>query len=62
MAQILWSAAGDWLQGSYPYALYESYGFNQHDIGLLFIASCGSSIVFGTFAGGLADVYDSYTT
>jgi len=24
--------AGDWLQGPYVYALYDSYGFSQEDI------------------------------
>ena len=47
--------AGDWLQGPYVYALYSSYGFNQHDIAVLFVAGFGSSMIFGTFIGSLAD-------
>jgi len=47
--------AGDWLQGPYVYALYASYGFSKDDIAVLFVAGFGSSMVFGTFVGGLAD-------
>lgn len=47
--------AGDWLQGPYMYALYEYYGFGMGDIGILFIAGFGSSLVFGTFAGSACD-------
>lgn len=47
--------AGDWLQGPYVYALYSSYGFDQHDIAVLFVAGFGSSMIFGTFIGSLAD-------
>jgi MFS family permease len=49
--------AGDWLQGPYVYALYESYGFDRGAIGKLFIAGFGSSMIFGTFIGSLADVH-----
>jgi len=49
------SAAGDWLQGPYIYALYEHYGYKVGDIGRLFIAGFGSSMVFGTLVGALAD-------
>jgi MFS family permease len=47
--------AGDWLQGPYVYALYEHYGFDRGDIGRLFIAGFGSSMIFGTIVGSLAD-------
>lgn len=47
--------AGDWLQGPYVYALYQHYGFDRGDIGKLFIAGFGSSMVFGTVVGSLAD-------
>jgi len=47
----------DWLQGPYTYALYASYGFNKEEIALLFIAGYGSSALFGTFVGALADKY-----
>lgn len=49
--------AADWLQGPYVYALYQHYGFSQADIGRLFIAGFGSSLIFGTFVGSLADKY-----
>ena len=45
----------DWLQGPYVYALYHAYGYSQHDIAVLFIAGFGSSAVFGSFIGGMAD-------
>lgn len=47
---------GDWLQGPYVYALYEDYGFDQGDIAMLFICGFGASLVFGTLAGGMADM------
>jgi hypothetical protein len=45
----------DWLQGPYVYAVYDSYGFNQGDIANLFIVGFGSSMIFGTIVGSLAD-------
>mmetsp|Transcript_106223 Transcript_106223/g.193345 ORF Transcript_106223/g.193345 Transcript_106223/m.193345 type:complete len:489 (-) Transcript_106223:67-1533(-) len=45
----------DWLQGPYVYALYEAYGFSRTDNAMLFIFGFGSSAIFGTFVGGLAD-------
>jgi len=45
----------DWLQGPYVYALYESYGFSRDDNAMLFVCGFGSSAIFGTFIGGLAD-------
>eukprot|EP01134_Creolimax_fragrantissima_P000013 CFRG0013T1 len=47
--------AGDWLQGPYVYALYSHYGYSTGDIGRLFIAGFGSSLIVGTFVGSLAD-------
>ncbi|XP_058085574.1 uncharacterized protein LOC131233027 [Magnolia sinica] len=47
--------AGDWLQGPYVYFLYSSYGYGKGDIGRLFIAGFGSSMLFGTIVGSLAD-------
>lgn len=49
--------AGDWLQGPYVYALYVYYGYDKGDIGKLFIAGFGSSMLFGTIVGSLADRY-----
>lgn len=56
---IVFSAmmAGDWLQGPYVYALYRHYGFERGAIGQLFIAGFGSSMVFGTIVGSMADKY-----
>ncbi|KAL0693982.1 hypothetical protein Bca4012_061162 [Brassica carinata] len=47
--------AGDWLQGPYVYYLYSTYGFGKGEIGQLFIAGFGSSMLFGTIVGSLAD-------
>ncbi|KAJ6294793.1 hypothetical protein OIU76_022804, partial [Salix suchowensis] len=47
--------AGDWLQGPYVYFLYTTYGFGKGEIGQLFIAGFGSSMLFGTIVGSLAD-------
>lgn len=55
LAVYLLSALSDWLQGPYVYALYDEYGYSQHEIAVLFVAGFGSSMVFGTFIGGLAD-------
>jgi len=48
---------GDWLQGPYVYALYKEYGYSEGDIGVLFVAGFGSSAIFGTVVGSLADKY-----
>ena len=47
----------DWLQGPYVYALYDHYKFTKQQIGILFIVGFGSSMLFGTFAGSMADRY-----
>ena len=49
--------AGDWLQGPYVYALYKHYGYSTGDIGKLFIAGFGASMILGTIVGSLADRY-----
>ena len=51
----LLAALSDWLQGPYVYALYDAYGYSQHEIAVLFVAGFGSSMVFGSFIGGMAD-------
>ena len=33
------------------------YGYAQHDIAVLFVAGFGSSMIFGTFVGGMADQF-----
>merc|ERR1712216_1028955 len=48
--------AGDWLQGPYVYALYQHYGYSTGDIGKPFIGF-GSSMIFGTVVGSMADKY-----
>jgi MFS transporter, MFS domain-containing protein family, molybdate-anion transporter len=47
----------DWLQGPYVYELYVSYGFSQAEIAELFVCGFGSSMIVGTFCGGLADKF-----
>jgi len=51
----LLATLSDWLQGPYVYALYSDYKYSQHDIAVLFVAGFGSSMVFGSFVGGMAD-------
>ena len=53
----LCAVLSDWLQGPYVYALYDHYKFTKHQIGILFIVGFGSSMIFGTFAGSMADRY-----
>ena len=55
LAVYLLAFLGDWCQGPYVYALYESYGYSEGTIEALFVAGFGSSMLFGTFIGGLAD-------
>jgi hypothetical protein len=47
--------AGDWLQGPYVYHLYDHYGYTMGEIGQLFIAGFGASMVVGTFIGSACD-------
>jgi hypothetical protein len=54
LAVYLTMVTADWMQGPYVYALYSEYGFSKGDIGILFIAGFGSSLVFGTGACGRA--------
>uniref|UniRef100_A0A7S1T7F7 Molybdate-anion transporter n=1 Tax=Compsopogon caeruleus TaxID=31354 RepID=A0A7S1T7F7_9RHOD len=51
----LMAVAADWLQGPYVYALYSFYGYEQQDIGILYITGFLSSAVAGTFIASLAD-------
>lgn len=55
LAVYLLATGADWLQGPYVYALYAEYGYVQHDIAILFVAGFGSSMIFGSFVGGMAD-------
>eukprot|EP01031_Cornospumella_fuschlensis_P037748 gene37748-45861_t len=43
----------DWLQGPYVYELYDSYGFSNEQIAELFVCGFASSMIVGTFVGGL---------
>ena len=45
----------DWIQGPYVYELYSSYGYSPSEIAQLFVAGFGSSMIFGSFVGGIAD-------
>lgn len=49
------AVSADWLQGPYVYALYDAYGYSKKDIAILFVAGFGSSAIFGTFIGTMAD-------
>ena len=45
---FLLAMGGDWLQGAYVYALYQSYGYSQQQIASLFVVGFGSAMIFGT--------------
>lgn len=47
----------DWLKGPYVYALYEEYGFNSFQIAWLFAGGFLSSLIFGTVAGAISDLW-----
>ncbi|MBA0826386.1 hypothetical protein Goarm_011242 [Gossypium armourianum] len=49
------SFKNNYLVGPYVYYLYSHYGFGKGEIGHLFIAGFGSSMLFGTVVGSLAD-------
>jgi len=55
LSVYLLAAMSDWLQGPYVYALYDAYGYSRHEIAVLFVAGFGSSMVFGSFIGSMAD-------
>lgn len=57
LAAYLLAMLSDWLQGPYVYKLYKDLGFGKDKIAVLFIAGFGSSMIFGTFVGALADKY-----
>lgn len=57
LAAYLCAMMADWLQGPFVYTLYASYGFTREENATLFVAGFGSSAVFGTFVGSLADKY-----
>jgi len=61
MVVYLLAMAGDWLQGPYVYALYAHYGMSTHDIEILFVAGFGSSMIFRTIVGSIADKYGRKT-
>lgn len=51
----LLATMSDWLQGPFVYALFSKYGFSQSKIAILYVAGSASSMVFGSFVGGMAD-------
>ncbi|CAF0846796.1 unnamed protein product [Adineta ricciae] len=53
----LCAAAGDNLYGSYRYALLESYGMSRSTIEVMYVLGYISSLLIGTVAASLADVY-----
>lgn len=46
---------GDWVQGPYLYALYDSFGYSRTAIAFFYIIGYASSLIFGTIVGSLAD-------
>lgn len=51
------SMFADWIQGPYIYELYVSYGYSEEHIASLFVAGFASSLLFGTFIGGIGDIF-----
>eukprot|EP00727_Mastigamoeba_balamuthi_P007692 m51a1_g3543 putative protein (454) ;mRNA; f:986797-988607 len=51
------ATGADWIQGPYVYMLYEYYGYKREEIARFFIVGFGSSMLFGTFVGSVADKY-----
>ncbi|RKO87670.1 hypothetical protein BDK51DRAFT_17045 [Blyttiomyces helicus] len=49
------TSVADWLQGSYIYPLYKAYGYDLHQIAILFVVGFLSSAIFGTVIGSVAD-------
>ncbi|KAJ3260774.1 Molybdate-anion transporter [Boothiomyces macroporosus] len=45
----------DWLQGSYLYELYKSYGYDLHEIAILFVVGFMSAGFAGPLVGNLSD-------
>ena len=43
------------MMGAHVYTLYADYGYSMTEIGMLFIAGFGSSMMFGTYIGSMAD-------
>ena len=54
---FLLATFADWIQGPYQYKVYTQYGFDEHDIGRLYICGFGSSLLFGTYVAAVADTY-----
>lgn len=57
LAVYLLAVFADWLQGPYVYELYVYYGFDKGQISELFVCGFASSMIMGTFVGGLADKF-----
>ena len=54
---FLLATFADWIQGPYQYKVYTQYGFNERDIGRLYICGFGSSLILGTYVAAAADTY-----
>lgn len=57
LTAFLLAMFADWLQGPYVYELYISYGFTKVHVAELFLGGYASSVLCGTWIGGLADKY-----
>ncbi|KNC86297.1 hypothetical protein SARC_01559 [Sphaeroforma arctica JP610] len=56
LGAFLTAMFADWMKGAYIYALYSRhYNYDMTEIGQLFIAGFGSSLIFGTYVGSLTD-------
>eukprot|EP00755_Sulcionema_specki_P014943 Sspe_Gene.58045::Locus_31838_Transcript_1_1_Confidence_1.000_Length_1611::g.58045::m.58045 len=57
LVPYLLATATDWIQGPYQFKVYLTYGLTEHQIGMLYIAGFGTSMILGTWAAGLFDSY-----
>lgn len=57
LSVFLLAMFADWIQGAYVYVIYESHGYSETQIGYFFAIGFGSSMLFGSFLGGLADQF-----
>ena len=54
---FLLATFADWIQGPYQYKIYTQYGFDEQQIGRLYICGFGSSLLLGTAIAASADTY-----
>eukprot|EP01062_Namystynia_karyoxenos_P006591 TRINITY_DN12311_c0_g1_i1.p1 TRINITY_DN12311_c0_g1~~TRINITY_DN12311_c0_g1_i1.p1 ORF type:complete len:589 (+),score=144.12 TRINITY_DN12311_c0_g1_i1:119-1768(+) len=55
LAPYLLATFADWIQGPYQFKVYLTYGLTEGQIGILYIAGFGSSLVLGTWVAAAAD-------